>query len=772
VVTAASATPGVIASFWADLAPAPGRWQRSVFMGLGTMTAFVLSWSLQVPSFSAPVIAYMALQPANVCTWRNLLPRLLLTGAGALVSIPVAGVLVQLPWLLLPAFFVGVALVAYWSPVTHGPLELLAVLYPFSTACYMGVFDPAGMPTRVGDICFGYAVGITTATAFSRLLSADDAAATLGTALAGGFARARARLHEVTARYCAAAFEPVPGESPLSSQFARDMQLLERVRQEGRHPEDVAVLALGIVILDRALTLTDTMDALGRQAVHRTYRQLLAPQLTALIADLDAGLRACEMETRERGQLPASAAAPAGPPWPDFRDAVAAIRARQLALRRAGVLANVDIIEEANTDAFVQALVNLSESLHMSPEDLRRRAEADAQSAPGPVPRFDPYAARYALRVGLGATISYLIGIVADTPELFNILWHPVFVAVASYGATIRRAGTRVVGTVIGCALAILATVAVIPNVSELPALALLVLAITVPSAYIAIGGPRFSYVGVQILVAFAIVGLSEQPITDIREALWRVYGTLLGIAGLFVAFYLVGPDYAGRQLVARFAEVIRGILRFLPAPGATPLRANEVAAVRQQFVASFPEILRLTDEARPEGVSSGADPEAAIAAAGRAVRIGHRLAAVSSGRAATPRPALSESLQTVLGTVETVIRESLGLALSMLEARHTMARPGSRGYREACAAAAAVAARPRPDPSGALTALLRAVNASRSTELADWPPAAHGAFVAEIEHLRRVIELLPSLDEFLGQMVLPRDRSQARDEPANLVAR
>src|SRR4029077_3570471 len=127
-----------------------------------------------------------------------------------------------------------------------------------------------------------------------------------------------------------------------------------------------------------------------------------------------------------------------------------------------------------------------------------------------------------------------------------NILWHPVFVAVASYGATIRRAGTRLVGTVVGCALAILATVAVIPNISELPALALLVLAITVPSAYIAIGGPRFSYVGVQMVVAFAIVGLSDQPVTDIHVALWRVYGTLLGIAALFLAFRLVGPDYAG----------------------------------------------------------------------------------------------------------------------------------------------------------------------------------------------------------------------------------
>ena len=48
------------------------------------------------------------------------------------------------------------------------------------------------------------------------------------------------------------------------------------------------------------------------------------------------------------------------------------------------------------------------------------------------LPRVDPYAARYGVRVGLGTTIAYLIGIVADSADLFNILWHPAFLAVAN----------------------------------------------------------------------------------------------------------------------------------------------------------------------------------------------------------------------------------------------------------------------------------------------------------------------------------------------------
>jgi len=285
---------------------------------------------------------------------------------------------------------------------------------------------------------------------------------------------------------------------------------------------------------------------------------------------------------------------------------------------------------------------------------------------------------------------------------------------------------------------------------------------VTVPSAYVAVGGPRFSYVGVQIVVAFVIVGLDEQPLTDVHVALWRVYGTLLGTAGLFVAFRLVGPDYAGRQLVARFAQVIREVLAFLPPPGRAPLTVARVVALRQQILTSLPDILRLADEAQAEAVTGGVDTRAAIVAGGRAVRIAVHLAAVCSGRSGESRPPLSEPAQRALESVETAIRGWLEIVLSMLDARHTMARPCSRGYRAARAAAAAMAAQPHPDLSGALSTLGRAVDAARSTELAEWPPAAPGAFVAAIEHLRRVVDLLPSLEESLRQVILPREESRA----------
>jgi uncharacterized membrane protein YccC len=419
----------------------------------------------------------------------------------------------------------------------------------------------------------------------------------------------------------------------------------------------------------------------------------------------------------------------------------------------------VDVAEEANTAAFVRTLVDLADSLHASPAYLRERVVGRAEAATVAPQRFDYYAARYGVRVGLGTTISYLIATVADTVELFNILWHPAFLAVSSYGATIRRAGTRFAGTLIGCLVAIVATIAVMPNLSQLPALGLVLFAVTVPSAYLALGGPRFSYVGVQIVVAFAIVALAEQAHADVHPPLWRVYGTLLGSAALFLAFRFVAPDYAGRQLIARFADALREMLRLLPRSGSVPLTVAEAMAVDQRILAMLPDILRLADEARAEPLTGGVDTEAAIVAAGRGVRIGTRLAAIYRERVANPPP-LSEAMQTAVANVETAIRTWLEIALSMLEARHTTARPGSRGDREAYAAAAAMAAQPRPDLSGARRALERSIDAGRRTDLVAWPPAAREALVAEVEHVQRVGELLPSFDDYLRRMVLPRGQS------------
>src|SRR3989454_1107014 len=317
-----------------------------------------------------------------------------------------------------------------------------------------------------------------------------------------------------------------------------------------------------------------------------------------LVARLDAGLRGFEPALRDHRPLTATLAIHVDAQWPDYRAAIAALEAQQLTLRRTGAMAQVVIAEEANTDAFIRTLIDLAESLHTSPADLRQLGISRPEPATVALPGFDPNAARYA-----------------------------------------------------------------------------------------ALGGPRFSYVGVQIVVAFAIVALAEQAHTDVQPPLWRVYGTLLGTAALFLAFRLVAPDYAGRQLVARFTGIVREMLRLLARPGSVSLTVAEAMAVRQRIFATLPDILRLADEAHAEAFTGGVDTQAAIVAGGRGVRIGSRLAAICRERVANPLPPLSNAMQTAVTNAETAVRAWLEIAVSMLEARPPVAPPGSPGAAQQRAA-------------------------------------------------------------------------------------
>src|SRR6185369_13267886 len=91
--------PLLPAWLYGELAPRPGRWRQAVAMSAAATVALAIALALQIAYFPAPLLAFRALQPSIVCTWRNLLQRLIIIAAATLVTIPVVGVIVQLPWL-------------------------------------------------------------------------------------------------------------------------------------------------------------------------------------------------------------------------------------------------------------------------------------------------------------------------------------------------------------------------------------------------------------------------------------------------------------------------------------------------------------------------------------------------------------------------------------------------------------------------------------------------------------------------------------------------
>jgi uncharacterized membrane protein YccC len=547
------------------------------------------------------------------------------------------------------------------------------------------------------------------------------------------------------------------------------------VRQERLGARAERALLAFMIAAERAQVAITVAEGLVGEPVGHTYRRLIDTELRGLLAALDTALAkfaAAALHADHIGDAP-----PSGAPddWPDLTQAVATLEARQLALRHAGAFAEVDVSEAANTNAFVHALKSLADVMHVSPRALAHMAGAEA--SPDLVEprvlaaRFDPYAARWALQVGLGVTIAFVLVVISHVEAFFTALWNPLFIAQSSYGATIRRSGLRILGVFLGAALALLVITTVMPNITGLSSLLLVFLAVIVPCQYVALSGPRLAYVGVQTAFTFIIVVVADQPMTDVDTPLWRALGTLVGTGCLFFVFRLVAPDSAGRQLVARFRDLLRSIISLLPQADAGPMSAAPLLVVRRDVGTAAADIVRLAEEARLEGRNSQVDPRAAVDAVGLATRIAHRSVLIHRGRLLTPWPPLSAATRELLIAVERSVREYLVLLLRVLEARHTTARPGSRPYHAALDAAATVAAVRRPDLTAPLERLTQQLDAVRFSELADWPAAAAGALFAELEHLEGICRMLPKLDDQLIRASLPTlmlaDTMSARATPA-----
>ena len=745
-----------------EFAAVPGRWRHAVYVAFGSTAALAAALALQVDTFFAPLIAFTALQPHTLCNWRRMLTCIWICTVAVSLTVMFGSVLLQVPWLLLPCFFLIVSAVLYVIPVSSLFLEALAVLPPTTRTLYVGVFHPEQMGEIALTMWAGYAIGIITATVVGRMLSPDHPGNELAAALAASFRHTRERLRVAGERFRDLSQPATAPEPPTASALTSRLLLLDRARQEGLSRDTERLLMALMTAAERCEGAVEIADAMARQATQPTYRRLIDAEVAALLGTLDTGLAGFE---RTAGGIDPTAAA-AGPvpeiqPWPDIAGRLAALEEHQLALRRAGALADLSLAEGTTVNAFIDALRGLSVVVGIAPTELERIAAGDpseraSEHVPRTIFRLDPYAARFALKCGLATTIALQIPVAANVDALFALVVAPFLVAQTSYGATIEKAPLRLAGVVIGGMLALATMMTVMVNTNDLAAWLVVFFFVVCGCAYTVLGGPRVSYVAMQVAVTYLFVTVAAAPATDVHLALWRAFGNFVGGVIIVAVFRLVAPDYAGRQLIARLADLLRDVLALLPQRNRPPPPLTEALALHRAIGFSVADILRLVAEARLEGRGAGIVPQEAVEAAGLAQRIAYRAVAISRGRAARNLPAPPPAVAGSLRELTAAIREHLDILCRILAARHTMARPGSRAYHAACEAAAGVATCPRPELGQALRRVVDALDRARFAELAEWPAAAIGALFAEQEHLRRIADLLPMLDAQLVRLCLP----------------
>jgi uncharacterized membrane protein YccC len=158
----------------------------------------------------------------------------------------------------------------------------------------------------------------------------------------------------------------------------------------------------------------------------------------------------------------------------------------------------------------------------------------------------NPAHVRFALKVTFGAMFCYITYRAIDWPGIQTAFITCTFIALESTEATLYKGKLRIIGCVIGGTLAIFSIVFLIPHMETIASLIVLVASVAAIAGWVATGGPRISYAGIQIAFAFFLsIFQGYAPDTDLDKVRDRVVGILFGLIVTTFVFEYIWPEHA-----------------------------------------------------------------------------------------------------------------------------------------------------------------------------------------------------------------------------------
>jgi multidrug resistance protein MdtO len=187
---------------------------------------------------------------------------------------------------------------------------------------------------------------------------------------------------------------------------------------------------------------------------------------------------------------------------------------------------------------------------------------------------------KFALRGCLAASLCYIIYNGKDWPGISTAVTTCFLTALSTVGSSHQKQILRITGAFVGgIVLGIGAQTYVLPYIDSITGFTLLFLAVSILAAWIATAGPRLSYFGVQVAVAFYLVNLSEFKVqTSLELGRDRVLGIFLGLLMMWLAFDRVGGVSAVVEMTKTFVSNFRLLAQFT----IEPLSDNLGVAVKQ----------------------------------------------------------------------------------------------------------------------------------------------------------------------------------------------
>ena len=717
-----------------ELQPRPGRIRTSVRMAFIGAVGAALMAALHVDSALGPATLWLCLfASSSLMTASQGLALVLAYAATLSASVPLAGILVDVPWMMLPFFGLATALGAYVLNKRKLPAAWLNCVVGFLDTFYLYVFDPHNFGWSVAYTFSGMSLAIGVLVVFDMVLWPDPAERTLLRSLADTLTRQRERLAAIGRAYLDPLTATILPQPSLVSILPTQLPLLERARRELNNPQREAILLAAVTTTERLRIEIEQLLAIARDNVPRDIRTRLRPEIEAVLQAIVAALR----------QQAHEAAMGLEPSNSNYEELSTAIRSSLDSLQARETLAlsqlpSADAAATANVAAFNVGLRKIGLRLLNRPlGDIHGLAFPKDTYSGATQSGADRALMRYSAKLGIATTLAFVVGVASHRSDLSVIVWTALIAGLPTYGATLRKMILRIVGGVIGGLLALRVMMVVSPNFLSLGSYLAAFFVVLFICAYVSLSSGRLAYAGQQGGLSFVIAYASLSPNANFYEPLWRVWGIFLGLIIVTLVFLLVTPEYAGKAIVPRLRRILHSTLELLPP--AAGLTAQRVQEIDMDVTLQLIQLLSIAEDARMEGRHSGIVPDRITEAAGTLRRIVHRLSGIATGRLVIPQPALPAEIQAARAACETALRYHLQSWLDVLEDQHG---PDRRRILE-------VAAHFTPDDLAVpLAQLDKHLSASGLGELASWPAAARSAFLAEIESHRQLVVLMTELNQ------------------------
>jgi uncharacterized membrane protein YccC len=158
----------------------------------------------------------------------------------------------------------------------------------------------------------------------------------------------------------------------------------------------------------------------------------------------------------------------------------------------------------------------------------------------------NPAHVQFALKVTFAAMFCYIVYAAIDWYGIHTAFITCTFIALESTEATLYKGTLRIVGCVIGGALALFTIVFLMPYMETIASLVVVVACASAIAGWVATGSTLISYAGLQIAFSFFYsVFQGFAPDTDLDNVRDRVLGILFGLIVTGLVFKYIWPERA-----------------------------------------------------------------------------------------------------------------------------------------------------------------------------------------------------------------------------------